>query len=288
MRNVTFRRRMLSTGEKSDTRTTLRGGINAKIAFHRLIPTALVLAFVSAACGTAATAPAETQVPAAIPATATVTPQPTATARPTATPNLAATQTAKETADRIQGYVDNGYLPDTKGKLSPLMDFNKEVAKKNYLSFDLAGPEDAIADFAAWGDMKWSSAAPVSCPEYSGCGFGFRVRDNGDAYNAMLTNDRVLITDCSAAPGRRCGEVGKTRGPGKVKFGNPAEAHFELIVNQKSAYVLVNHEFVGEYSLFQDKLTDPGYFLYSMISGTNKDYGTGCEITHGGLWIPGT
>jgi len=37
--------------------------------------------------------------------------------------------------------------------------------------------------------------------------------------------------------------------------------------------------------LFTEKLLNPGYLLYSIISGTNADYGTRCEITNAGLWV---
>ena len=59
----------------------------------------------------------------------------------------------------------------------------------------------------------------------------------------------------------------------------------ELIVNDTQAYVLVDGEFIGEYTLSTDRLLDPGYLLYSIISGTNKDYGVRCEMTNSNLWI---
>jgi hypothetical protein len=59
----------------------------------------------------------------------------------------------------------------------------------------------------------------------------------------------------------------------------------ELIVNEDHAYVLVDHEFIGEYTLLSEKMLDPGYVLYSMISGTNAGFGTRCEITNAGLWV---
>ena len=129
------------------------------------------------------------------------------------------------------------------------------------------------------------SARPVGGPEYSGCGFSFRMSPvNYDGYTAQITNQAVLVTFCNESI-RRCGQLGKTRGTGTLNLPNPAEASMELVVNGTQAYVLVNDEFIGEYTLFTDKMLDPGYLLYSIISGTNKDYGTRCEVTNAHLWV---
>ncbi len=78
-------------------------------------------------------------------------------------------------------------------------------------------------------------------------------------------------------------EVGKTRGTGRVKFGNPAEADLVLIVNKGYAYVLVDDELIGEYTLSKDHSTE-GDFGYSILSGTNRDFGTRCEMTNWHYW----
>jgi hypothetical protein len=52
-------------------------------------------------------------------------------------------------------------------------------------------------------------------------------------------------------------------------------------------YVLVNEEVVGEYTLAQSKVLR-GRLGLSLLPGTNKDYGTRCEMTNLHLWIPKT
>ena len=83
--------------------------------------------------------------------------------------------------------------------------------------------------------------------------------------------------------------IGPTRGTGRVKLDNPAdrqvEADFTLIVKGAYAYVLVDEEVVGEYTLAQSKNLH-GRLGLSLLSGTNKDYGTRCEMTNLHLWIP--
>jgi hypothetical protein len=77
-------------------------------------------------------------------------------------------------------------------------------------------------------------------------------------------------------------QVGKTRGSGRVDFGNPAEADFAVAVKDQSAYVSVNGE-VTEYTLSVDQTTR-GTFGVTLLSGTNSDYGTRCEMTDVMLW----
>ncbi len=248
----------------------------------------LLLLIVSMACSSAAptAAPAPTSTPAPPTASPTATTPPTSTPRPTATPNLAATQEIEADQATLQKYLDSGYISSTQGKFYELTDNTREMAQRNYLDYDLAGYKDTVQDFVSWADVNWTSAGPVNYPEFSGCGFGFRMQDNGDAYTAMVTNDAVLVTWCFQALGNRCGRVGKTRGTGTLKLGNPAQAHFSLILDGGHMYALVDEQLIAEYTLFEDRLTDPGYFLYSIVSGTNKDYGTRCTITNGKLWVP--
>ena len=84
--------------------------------------------------------------------------------------------------------------------------------------------------------------------------------------------------------GKNSYNVGKTSGSGKVNFDNPAEADFVLAVKGQSAYVSVNGE-VTEYTLSADQ-TSAGTFAFSILSGTNKDYGTRCEMTNMIFWEP--
>jgi hypothetical protein len=74
-----------------------------------------------------------------------------------------------------------------------------------------------------------------------------------------------------------------------VDFGNPfdepVEADFTLIVKGISAYVLVDDVLVGEYTLSQSKNLRGGLGL-TLLSGTNKDFGTRCEMTDIHVWTP--
>jgi hypothetical protein len=258
-----------------------------KIRSYQFIYVLLALLLASTACSTVAP---ETPTPTVPPATNTPLPtptktvRPTSTPRPTATPNLAATKEAADLQARIQNYVQNGYLPSDKGDFYKLQDTTFEWAQKDWLNFEDAGYGYKIKNFAVWADINVSSASAVNYPEYSGCGFAFRYNeDKGDMYTVIVSKDRVLVTSC---PKGSCYVVGKAQGTGRLGYKGDFKAAVELIVNETAAYVLADGQFIGEYTLSSEHTTDPGYFYYSIWSGTNKDYGTRCDYSNVRLWIP--
>ena len=110
----------------------------------------------------------------------------------------------------------------------------------------------------------------------------FAAQDNGDHYAVFLDRTQVLMlyADLAAGFSRR---VGVTSGTGRVKFDNPAdqpvEADFTLVVNDGIAYVLVDDAMIGKYTLSQSKNLN-GNLGLTLLSGTNKDFGTRCEMTN--------
>ncbi|NTU54697.1 MAG: hypothetical protein HGA79_00425 [Anaerolineales bacterium] len=247
----------------------------------------LVLAIVSLACGTAAPEPTSTPEPTDTPApTATVTatltptntPRPSPTPRPTKTPNLAATERADELNAEAQAYFDLGYLETANGRFKEYDDFREEWAQLNWYQWWILS--ESTADFYMNAHFEWESAYQNA--DTSGCGFVFAIQDNNDHYAAFLDRTRVLFL-ISNGSGTR--ELGRTRGTGRVKFGNPGEADFTLIVKGHYAYVLVDEVVIGEYTLSQSQPVR-GNLGLTILSGTNKDYGTRCEMTNLHAWFP--
>ena len=244
---------------------------------------AFIIILVSLACGTAQPTQAPTNTPEPT-ATETVvptsTPRPSPTPRPTRTPNLAATERVEELNAEVQAYFEKGYLSTTDGRFRELDDFSYDWAQLGwYRPFPL---RDSASDFLLSGHFKWNSAFKNS--DISGCGFLFGVQPNNDHYAVFLDRLKVLflITDNALGFSK---PVSPTRGTGIVKFDYPAEADFTLIVKDAYAYVLVDGEVVGEYTLAQSRAATGGLGL-TVLSGTNKDYGTRCEMTNLHLWIP--
>ena len=225
---------------------------------------------------------------------------PSSTPRPSQTPNAtltqiaevrktslpsigsAATQQMEEWNAETQKYFELGYLPTSNGKVSKLGNYKEEWAQLGWYhhrAFDTY----LVSNFYMSGHLKWSSAYRNA--DLSGCGFVFAEQANGNHYAVFLDRSRVLFvqTEYYYDP------IGPTRGTGRVNFDNPfdhpVEADFTLIVKDAYAYVLVNGDVVGEYTLSQTKAL-PGKVGLALLSGTNKDFGTRCEITNLHLWIP--
>jgi hypothetical protein len=246
----------------------------------------LIVTFVSLACATSQPTPTSTPEPSPSPSasatvtlTATRTPRPSPTPRPTQTPNLAATQQAEELNAIVQEYFEKGYLATTEGIFRELEDFSFDWAQLHYYKpFPI---QDDVGDFFLSAHFKWDSALKNS--DISGCGFIFGIQPNDDHYAVFLDRQKVffLITDNTVGFSR---PVSPTRGTGIVKFDYPAEADFTLIVKGAYAYVLVNGEVSAEYTLAQSRSSKGGIGL-TVLSGTNKDYGTRCEMSNMHLWL---
>jgi hypothetical protein len=226
--------------------------------------------------------------------TNTITPRPSFTLRPSETPNLTATQKVADlrTATaayfdalkaETQKYYDLGYLSTTDGTNRKYVDFVEEWAQLNWYRSWIY--EKQAENFYVSAHFKWSSAYRNA--DSSGCGIVFAVQKNNDKYSVFLDRTGVLFYIYQESIGYYR-PVGITRGTGKVEFGNPfdqpLEADFVLIVNNAYVYVLVNQELVGEYTLSKNKFYK-GAYGPAILSGTNKDFGTRCEITNFHGWI---
>jgi hypothetical protein len=181
-----------------------------------------------------------------------------------------------------QSYYEQGYLDTPDGQLFELDDFRYEWAQLGW--YNWLPVADSVTDFYMGARFKWDSALRNS--DTAGCGFIFGIQPNEDHYAVFLDRAKVyfLITDRKVGFSR---PITPTRGTGRVKFDYPAEADFTLIVKNTSAFVLVDGEVVGEYTLAQSR-PSRGEIGLSVLSGTNKDYGTRCEMTNLRLWIPDT
>lgn len=244
--------------------------------------TVLVI-LVSFACSTLSPTPVPTHTPqptATQTSVPTLTQTPTATPRPTFTPNIAATARMDELQAEAQRFFDLGYLDSTEGRFREFDDFSFEWAQLGFYRRFLLGT--SVRNFYISAHFAWESAYQNA--DISGCGIAFASQEDGEHYAVFLDRARVLFVD---ADNRYNGSrlIGPTRGHGRVQFSLPAEADFTLIVNDAYAYVLVDGDVVGEYTLSQSRRLH-GDIGLTVLSGTNKDYGTRCEMTNIHAWIP--
>jgi hypothetical protein len=260
-------------------------------AINVLLSMVLILTFTISACSVSVaqptSTPASTDTPQPTPTitlTPTNTPRPSPTPRPTKTPNLAATQRIEGYNAETQSYFDKGYLKTVDGKIKEIDDFAYDWAQINY--YNWLRLNESVSDFYLSAHFKWSSAFRNA--DLSGCGIAFAIQDNGDHYAVFLDRSRILFLNADQTA-HYSKKVDMTRGTGKVKFDNPAdhpvEADFTLIVKGTYAYVLVDNEVAGEYTLAQSKILKGDVGL-SLLSGTNKDFGTRCEMTNIRIWVP--
>ena len=249
-----------------------------------ILPVLLLVIFLLSACSAAAPEPTATNTPqptATITLTPTNTATPTRTPRPTATPNLEATQRFENYGKEVESYFDLGYLSTTDGSTKELDNFTDSWAQLGWYQWY---PLDRIVtDFAMSAHFKWESAYKNA--DESGCGFAFAIQDDYSHYAVFLDRSKIIFLDADASYGGYSRSVGKTRGSGTVKFGNPGEADFALIINGLSAFVLVDDELIGEYTLAKSRILRGNVGL-TILSGTNKDYGTRCQMTDMRIWTP--
>jgi hypothetical protein len=249
---------------------------------NRFVYALLVLVVTVSACST--TTPATPTVP---PATDTLLPsptptntaKPTSTPRPTATPDVVATEMYSDLFSTVQMFNDESLIPSTNGRYKVLEDFDEQFAQIGWLQF-IYFP-GTVKHFVFHADVNWQTAMDTT--DTSGCGIVFGVEEKGnnyEYYGVVLDKSRIYFTITKSGYYH---ELGKTRGTGRLDFGNPAEAELTLLVYDNHAYVYVDDIFIGEYTLSESKELR-GNFGYGIISGTNKDYGTECHIKNARMW----
>ena len=188
----------------------------------------------------------------------------------------AADPVAADLSAEVQKFKEEGRIPTADGEYIKLEDFSQTFSQLTYYQAYPTGIN--LENFVFSGHFKWSTAIATS--DVSACGILFAGQPDSSDYAVFLDKSRVYFSSSTATA---YSEVGKTSGTGRVNFGNPAEADFSLIVYQTHAYVYVDGQFIGEYTLSSSKPLK-GAFGYGIISGTNKDFGTSCEITNAGIW----
>jgi hypothetical protein len=258
---------------------------------HLIFVFAITLLLVS--CAQAQPAPTSTSTPQPS-ATATITPRPSFTLRPTDTPYVAGTAAALTKKAVTQQYIESwrlqtknyhdlGYLTGTEGVYRNYRTFEYEWAQLRWYQYWIY--EEETKNFYISAHFKWSSGYRNADP--SGCGFVFDVQENGDTYSAFLDRNKILFFIYENARGYYR-PVGFTHGTDVVSFPNPfdqpAEADFTVVVSNGYGYVLVNEELIAEYTLSTESFYK-GAFGPAVLSGTNKDFGTRCEMTSFHAWI---
>jgi hypothetical protein len=188
---------------------------------------------------------------------------------------LAATAEAKQFFTRVRELYEQGYLSRTDGTYFTIPDFDENWAQINWYQWYYTGYSPA--DFIIRADAAWESASDKANWWNSGCGFVFRVSPDGDHYMAYLALDgdvrfQRLVNEVSAYLGDSY--YGKLNIPA-------GEAEIMLVVEGDIITFFVNGEKVHTR---RDTALPSGDLALTLVSGTNLDFGTRCQMTDIELW----
>ena len=124
--------------------------------------------------------------------------------------------------------------------------------------------------------MAWESA--LKTPNPSGCGIVFRVQPTDEHYVIFVLSTGyiqfAIMTDKYHSQGLQY--FGKSNYKGEVDF--------SMIVVGSKIDVFIGDKHIHTYTGFSGKMMD-GVLGYTVLSGTNADYGTKCDITQADLWM---
>jgi hypothetical protein len=222
----------------------------------------------------AATAtPAITSTPTIAP-TATNTPKPTVTLTIPPTPNMTATQMYTDFVSKLHTFYEAKYITSEEGTFKHLADFTKEFAKINYLQWYETG--ESPTNFVLDTDIAWDSASAAA--NNSGCGVFFHIKDSDNFYTFYVSLKGIVqMQALNNNSWTRLGTAvyGSARQKGGVKL--------TLIVQDSVYRVLINDKLVKTYQGSTGKLLH-GQLAYTVLSGTNKSFGTRCNFTNTVLW----
>src|SRR3990172_3659083 len=175
----------------------------------------------------------------------------------------------------VRKLADEGYIDRPDGTYSSLADFDERWAQMDY--YDSWPTGAAPADFVIRADVAWDSASSTANWWNSGCGFVFRYDRKGNHYLAYLALDgnvgyqRYLNGAYTVLGSGYYGKLDLTAG----------KATIALVVDGDRFTFFVNDR---EVHSRHDSALQTGELGYTLISGTNKGFGTSCQMTGVELW----
>lgn len=188
-----------------------------------------------------------------------------------------ATASARGIADEAARLMAGGFITRSDGTFFRPDDFSESWAQINW--YQWWGTGYAPADFVVRAHFHWNSASNNANWFNSGCGFVFREQDREpyDHYLAYLGLDGIVYIERA--------RNGTLTTLGSARYGRVSipegEADFMLAVDGNKITAFVNGTRVVT---VLDSGRADGWLNYTLVSGTNRDYGTLCEITDTELW----
>ena len=177
----------------------------------------------------------------------------------------------------VQDLEAAGLLTSSSGKSKTIRDWEYDWAQLNWYSFKRV--QKGLSDFVIIADASWSSDSETANWWDSGCGFVFRETDLDDHYMVFLDMDG--IARMSRVKYRSGSRIGVSADAYPVE--KPADsANLMLVAQGHDIRFFVN----GLEMLYrQDTAFASGDLALTLVSGTNKGYGTRCSMENIEVWI---
>ena len=197
---------------------------------------------------------------------------------PTFTPVMesAATQQAQAFQGSLQKLHDEGIINSMEGDYYPLDDFSESWAQLGYYQWWKTGY--AAENFVLSTDVAWESASDKANWPEAGCGIVFSEDNESDHHLVYLSLDgygRLVQVN----EGQWKTLASQFYGKLPIPDGN---AKIMLVVNDKRINFYVNGERVAN---AYDGSLNAGDISLTLLSGTNKDFGTRCTMSNIDLFI---
>ncbi len=253
-----------------------------------------------------ASAPTDTSTPKPT-ETPTATLVPTETSTPTATPDVSATaaaatsaarqatQQANQTATAVAAaatqkaeddfwaqMVSDGSITYTRGELFDVDDFEESWAQRDWYTWWWFGYN--LSDFVISTHIQWE--IPEDSAFYDGgCGFVIRLKDENTHLVVFLNPRGDAELGAMSTSGFQY-QGTHWQNPDLPSFANvtPAttgSADFTVVAEKEFVTVYVDGV---RYYQWYVALTNSGDIGYTIVSGTNKDFGTYCNFSNTRIW----
>lgn len=171
---------------------------------------------------------------------------------------------------------EGGLLTKHEGRKIELEDFDEEWAQINWYQWLRTGYSPT--DFVIRTDASWESASDKANWFSSGCGFVFREKDADNHYVIYLSMDGIV--ELTRVKNGNQTVVGRSKSRYPVE--KPADSANLMLAVQGDEIMF----FVDGYLMLhqRDTALDSGNLALTLMSGTNKDFGTRCTMENIELW----
>ena len=186
-----------------------------------------------------------------------------------------ATVKAQPMYEKIKSLYSSHYVTSTEGVFYALPDFDESWAQMDWYRWWPTGYEPK--DFVIQTHLTWESASNYANWFNSGCGFAFGEKDRDNHYMIFMLMDGNISL--------RHIRNGNLMNLGSGYYGKPdlpkGEADITLIKDKNQVLFFVDDRLVFRQ---QESSIPKGNLSTTLLSGTNKDFGTRCQMTDTQLW----